>query len=222
MAAVARELQWAMISSEPEPSLLLDRRGYRGRVEYRAGSRPATDVSFDLDGAVNGWLQVAPESVAHGMIRTFGLTDVTIGDERFDAAFEVSAISEEFARRLLDPDNRSLLQSLEPHGHFVFRVTPHLMLLRAERHIYDPVLLEGLIVAASNLFGSLDLPERGTVEVQEVADALSEGSQCEICGTGLAAGLVVRCARCRTPHHRECWEFNGVCSTFACGSKEFA
>jgi hypothetical protein len=47
-------------------------------------------------------------------------------------------------------------------------------------------------------------------EVKIVAD-----SSCPVCGTTLA-GLTVRCESCRTPHHGECWDYMGRCSTYAC------
>jgi hypothetical protein len=42
-------------------------------------------------------------------------------------------------------------------------------------------------------------------------------SICGVCGVTLAEGALVRCAACRTPHHADCWAFNGRCSIFACG-----
>jgi len=42
---------------------------------------------------------------------------------------------------------------------------------------------------------------------------------CQICGTPLD-GELVWCARCGTPHHQDCWQFAGVCSTYGCGSSE--
>lgn len=47
-----------------------------------------------------------------------------------------------------------------------------------------------------------------------------EESTCRICGEVLSALPRVRCRRCRTPHHEECWEYVGGCSVFACGSRE--
>jgi hypothetical protein len=41
---------------------------------------------------------------------------------------------------------------------------------------------------------------------------------CQICGTG-ASEAWVRCARCDTPHHLECWRYADGCSTYACGSR---
>lgn len=42
---------------------------------------------------------------------------------------------------------------------------------------------------------------------------------CQVCGESLDSGRpVVRCLYCGTPHHRDCWNFVGTCSTFACGA----
>ena len=42
---------------------------------------------------------------------------------------------------------------------------------------------------------------------------------CSICVQPLLDRWVV-CSRCQTPHHRDCWEFNGRCSTFGCSSSD--
>ncbi len=42
-------------------------------------------------------------------------------------------------------------------------------------------------------------------------------AECQVCGGAMREDLVA-CARCRTPHHRSCWNYVGRCSTYACGS----
>lgn len=208
------------MSGAVDPVLLLERRGYRGRAEVRGGRQPVSEVTFDIQGAMDGWLQVAPEGLARAVIKTFGVSDVVTGDDQFDDEHEISASSEAFARRVLDADTRSLLRPVGAYSSFVFRLTPHLLLLRVERILYDPGELETLLMTASNLLGSLGLPDANAVDVGEMREVLSRDAQCEVCGSKLSVGAVVRCRKCRTPHHRDCWEFNGVCSTFACGSRE--
>lgn len=39
---------------------------------------------------------------------------------------------------------------------------------------------------------------------------------CQICGTEIE-DRAVACDKCETLHHRDCWDYNGVCATFACG-----
>lgn len=41
------------------------------------------------------------------------------------------------------------------------------------------------------------------------------GSTCKVCGDGMRAPVWI-CQRCETPHHRDCWQYAGGCSTFAC------
>jgi len=39
---------------------------------------------------------------------------------------------------------------------------------------------------------------------------------CPICGEPLSAKPVKPCPECRTPHHVECWNYNGGCGVFGC------
>jgi hypothetical protein len=43
---------------------------------------------------------------------------------------------------------------------------------------------------------------------------------CQVCGEKMET-RVVYCARCRTPHHEECWTYVGNCSTYACREIRF-
>jgi len=46
------------------------------------------------------------------------------------------------------------------------------------------------------------------------------GGVCQVCGSAMEERIVL-CAKCRTPHHEECWTFNGSCSTYACKEIRF-
>lgn len=54
------------------------------------------------------------------------------------------------------------------------------------------------------------------MEAQVIEDA-----KCPVCGDSIEDDLVF-CSRCKTPHHRECWNYNGKCATYACGEINFA
>lgn len=54
--------------------------------------------------------------------------------------------------------------------------------------------------------------------VEAVAPEGESQGTCQVCGEGMVQN-VVRCRRCRTPHHRECWKYIGRCTTFGCGEK---
>ena len=63
------------------------------------------------------------------------------------------------------------------------------------------------------VFGSRD----GNVKV--VAESATDPGLCQICGADLEGDLVA-CAKCATRHHRDCWEYTGVCSTYGCGERK--
>ncbi len=46
-----------------------------------------------------------------------------------------------------------------------------------------------------------------------------QGLVCQVCGEGVGEREIVKCEKCETPHHRDCWDYAGQCSTFGCGSK---
>jgi RING finger family protein len=50
-------------------------------------------------------------------------------------------------------------------------------------------------------------------EAQVIDEAL-----CCVCCERLTSEIVL-CVRCKTPHHRECWEYSGGCSTYGCGGR---
>ena len=52
-------------------------------------------------------------------------------------------------------------------------------------------------------------------EAQVIDDAL-----CCVCCEQLSQDVVF-CVRCKTPHHRDCWEYSGGCSTYGCGGRMF-
>jgi hypothetical protein len=42
---------------------------------------------------------------------------------------------------------------------------------------------------------------------------------CKVCAGLIDGGAIVVCSSCRTPHHRDCWEYVGTCSIYGCGCK---
>jgi len=89
----------------------------------------------------------------------------------------------------------------------------------------SPEDLEHFITLSAELFqAALDTRSTGIEFVGDVTidakDPDAVESQCQVCGEPLAED-VVYCGACRTPHHRECWEYFGGCSTYACGHKQY-
>jgi len=47
-----------------------------------------------------------------------------------------------------------------------------------------------------------------------------ENVRCQVCGEEIVTDMVF-CRRCKTPHHRECWEYTGICSVYGCRETEY-
>lgn len=106
-------------------------------------------------------------------------------------------------------DVRGLLRGLALWGPVRLTVSPGFLQLRASCDL-DKLIGCGLQIAEA-------LPRaESTFVVVETKRVLS-GTACQVCGAPLE-GEIVECSKCTTLHHRDCWEFNGRCSTFACGS----
>jgi hypothetical protein len=58
------------------------------------------------------------------------------------------------------------------------------------------------------------VPETATMQVDAAAGV------CQVCLEKMDS-RVVYCAKCRTPHHEECWSYMGQCSTYGCREIRF-
>jgi hypothetical protein len=128
----------------------------------------------------------------------------------------------EFVKEALAPDVRLRLRTLVEGGDVTITLSGRAAYLRwttgpllgslVERRAVE-LLTEGLKIAEA-------LSGLGPAEGVEIVEAKTEveETECQICGTALT-GDVVACVRCKTLHHKDCWDFNGVCSTYGCGSR---
>lgn len=84
-----------------------------------------------------------------------------------------------------------------------------------------PAVLDAACRVVDVVLGeSGDAAESGPVRV--VGSDLAAGGEaafCPVCGDPVGEEPV-RCLRCSTPHHGECWDYVGACSVFGCRSTE--
>jgi len=57
--------------------------------------------------------------------------------------------------------------------------------------------------------------EGGLSQLPSGSEPLFEGAICAFCMSPLHE-LIYVCTACKTPHHKECWDHNGGCTTFGC------
>jgi hypothetical protein len=82
--------------------------------------------------------------------------------------------------------------------------------------------LADFVQRALDLYDQLMLAgSRGIEFLEQQSFQPLDDVKCQVCGEEIREGLVF-CRRCKTPHHGECWQYNGACSVFGCGETRFA
>ncbi len=158
-----------------------------------------------------------------------GTRVVRLGNTAFDRAYVVQANDAEMACEFLSPtvqwsiDN---LQRLAPPGGILLSINPERMLVQVDRNLgqssegLSAAVREALIIHDGLQVGvSARLSQGVAIVAVGPADTADAGLPlCKVCGETIVDPEVI-CATCRTPHHRDCWEFVGACSIYGCNGK---
>lgn len=154
-----------------------------------------------------------------------GLMSWQHGSQDFDARYSIRTSDRTLTAALM---NRFALYQIEqlrqhprPSGllieihHGAFQISKGLA-------IHRPVDLLAFVQVSLELHDQtlLSATEGIVFPEQPVAQPL-EHVVCQICGEPIGKDLVF-CCRCKTPHHRDCWQYLGHCSVFGCGEIHFA
>ena len=159
-----------------------------------------------------------------------GTRPVRVGDAEFDRAFIVQANDPEMARDFLTAPVRwavANLMRLGPPGGMLVSINPERMLVQVDRNLGTSVdsLAQGVQEALTIHDGlqsgvAARLGEGVAIVAAGPASAEDAGPPiCKVCGEPISGMPKVLCSTCRTPHHRDCWEFIGSCSVFGCKGK---
>lgn len=180
--------------------------GHRGRLDFISD---LTEIRFELDGATSESMEVSTPSF---------ITQLAEDDpDAFRIRGSQKLQEEVFRNSELQPMLRNWLVSFEwivRPGEFTLRLRSQ---PRSEEELWH--WLKGAYALLQAL------PGVGIEDPVQLARptpiALAESS-CQVCGTSMGQPPVVYCVRCRTPHHEECWEYAGRCSTFACQERRYS
>lgn len=160
-----------------------------------------------------------------------GTRAVRVGQQNFDRVYLLQANDAEIAREIFASDAaRTAIEALRslclPAGVLV-SVNPERMLVQVDRNLgsafpqLDTAVKAALVLhecLVSNVRRRLGEGVK-VVEVGATTSASDGPPMCEVCGDAIEGPHVV-CAQCRTPCHRDCWNFVGSCSTFGCAGKQ--
>jgi hypothetical protein len=163
-----------------------------------------------------------------------GTRPVTLGLAEFDGQYQVWANDAEMARTFLETAGiRERLEGLRrlapPYGMLV-SVNPERLLVQIDRDMASmtpqlELAVRNSLAVHDSLQSSVLSRVRDGVSIVEGAsggarlEASEEAPECRVCGVGIEGDHVV-CVQCRTPFHRDCWNFVGGCSTYGCRSKK--
>jgi hypothetical protein len=193
-------------------------------------SIPRTRVVARFRRGIPFRLELAPVSRPSPPQPPKGTRLVKTGSVDFDRRFVIQANDAEMARDFLHPEVRAAIFNLsrlvDPGGMLV-SINPERLLVQIDRNLGQSS--EGLTQAVSESLLihdglHLGVGRRMTEGIEIVdghePDPVPEGPPiCKVCGEIIDGGAVVLCSSCRTPHHRDCWEYIGACSIYGCGCR---
>ena len=137
---------------------------------------------------------------------------VRTNDERRAKRFLSEGVQWELAKLLAIRGDQQVYLGVE-RGTLCIR-----KLTRLNRFEYlDEFTLVGL-----ELFDQAMLTRSEGIEFLDAGAAqIIDEARCQVCGEDITSDMVF-CRRCKTPHHLECWQYNGSCSIFGCQETRYA
>lgn len=213
------------------PKVSFTHHGARALLSIYEAGDPEHPLQTQLTYTVpEGWphrLEIVPQRRPDDGMST-SPQDFRVGDPEFDPRYVVKATDRKFAVEFLDGAVRETVEELRRltgNDRILISMSPSRLMIRKEGVIATGEDLDAMANLAGRLHDRIDLfwqRDSGIEILDEPARATAEeGVVCQICGSKIDAGIRVLCRRCNTPHHKDCWEFNGRCSTYACGEKRF-
>ncbi len=172
--------------------------------------------------------EISPEGFLQEIGKFFGMQDIEVGYRTFDDHFIVKSDDIETVRNFLNAAVQQELLKLKQ--------------LRRNDHIYLSMNSSRLLIKKLSLLNRLEdliafyessgricdevmtllgASGAGAIQILDVSfDGAVETPVCQVCGDEVTSNKVI-CRRCRTPHHRDCWEYNGGCSVYACKERRY-
>lgn len=163
--------------------------------------------------------EVYPEGGWSRVKKFFGMQDIEIGSPRFDERYIIQGDDGAALRSLLNPGVQRQIARLRlflANDNIYVSFSRHELLVKKLSFIKDLHTLREFTKLAIGLYDQAVLPtDEGIEFVKSASPPKLTEALCQICGETIESGVVF-CRRCKTPHHRECWEYYGACSTYGC------
>jgi hypothetical protein len=183
-------------------------------------------------------MDIRPEGISGTVANMLGVRDFAVGDRKFDNRYRITGNDEATIMRMLTPSARERIDELwKIYFNDSVNVSIHAGRFRVRKigPFRNFGRIDRFVSLSLALFDEMQAASRGSAGVEWVpplrAGEMSVGESklsvewlCQVCGEGPAtdgsAGEIVVCRRCKSPHHKDCWTYNGACSTYGCGETQ--
>lgn len=191
------------------------------------GHRSTRFVFRTFGGDVLPRFEVYSTSLSSDIAKLFGMEDIEVGDQALDSAYILKAPSPTWMRAFMTEDVRGAFKRLAMRyeDHVSVSSFGDTLELRVGRWL-DGFELTQLFTMGELLVRELvpgtapaapAAAQRPVVsEPSGILVLLPPTAHCLVCGDALAGRPLVCCRRCDTPHHRDCWRYNGSCAVYGC------
>jgi hypothetical protein len=210
-------------SESPKVSFL--HQGSSAILSIHESTDPIPEIHTQITYAIpQGWphrLEIFPQRAAGAEVN-----DIRVGDDEFNSLYVIKSDDEKFAREFLDAPVRQAVEDLRNllgNGRVMVSVNSARLMIRKLSVIATPDDLSAFAALSNRIFDRIHLfwQRSSGIEILDDDPRSPDDANpvCQVCGSAIPSDVRLYCRRCRTPHHKDCWEFNGRCSIYACGEK---
>lgn len=169
-------------------------------------------------------LEVFPDGIWSRMGRLIGMQDIEIGSPEFDRDYVIRCSDIDAVRTFLSGPVQyqiNLLRGLLGNGDIYISLGIGELLVKKAGLIREFEQLQTLVQMSLELHAQAILTQSSGIEFEEQSTAQPiDAAMCQVCGDSIESEMVI-CRRCKTPHHHDCWNYFGRCSTYGCGETRF-
>ena len=206
--------------------------GARALLSIYESSDPSPQFYTQLTYTIPaGWphrLEIFPQRFRDSDVKYLNVDDIRIGDGEFDPRYVVKSNDEKFVKEFLDDKARRAVEDLRNllgNDKILISVNSSRLMVRKQSIIGELNELTVFAELACQLFDRITLfwQKASGIEILDEEPAEDQGDPvCQVCNFPIKKDNRVFCRRCKTPHHSDCWDFNGQCSTYACGETKIS
>jgi hypothetical protein len=205
------------------PSIHFSHRGARGELDvYSTGGQHATHYTRVRIRWADARLrcEICPERFLNQLGKFLGMQDIQIGSPGFDRDYFITGNDPAAIRTMLTAEAQATIGEIRRfrgNDDIYVGVRGGMLEVRKRELLREAWAIQQFVKMSVELYDRAMLGMCAGVEiVGETAAPDAGDAVCQVCGELIQNDPVV-CRSCKTPHHQDCWEYFGACSTYGCG-----